>query len=230
MVLWPLLWPRAGARRAYAGLAGLALAAAVGIALWLQINSPWSPRHPRVAEPLYVVDAGARRAWRVSPFEPDSWTRAVLTADGGKIGRMDFPSFRKPVWAASARPVSVAAPPIDITRAQDGTITVRAGIDPGAALRLDLSCDTVVASTSVDGKPAPILGEPGKWSHIDWQAARGVALAFKPVGHGVLDLRYAEYIPSWPASAAPLPPMPADLMAWDRSGSTVATGKLRSTW
>ena len=50
------------------------------------------------------------------------------------------------------------------------------------------------------------------------------------LGHGALDIRYAEYTPAWPAAAKPLPPMPADLMAWDMSGSEVATGTLRSTW
>ncbi|HEY7852271.1 MAG TPA: hypothetical protein VIB82_04805, partial [Caulobacteraceae bacterium] len=227
MSLWPALWPRA--RLVNASLAAACLAGAIGVALWLHFTNPWSARYPRVAEPLYVVDAG--HAWRVSPFEPDPWTTAVLEADGGKVSRLNFPTFRRPLWAAPASSIVLAPPEIDITRTAAGAIAVHAAMAPGATLDLDLKTDAVVLAGAVDGKPAPILGRPGKWTHLNWQAAPdGVTAAFKPVGHGALDIRYAQFTPGWPSAAKPLPAMPAPLMAWDMAGSTVVAGTLRSTW
>ncbi|HEY2178418.1 MAG TPA: M20/M25/M40 family metallo-hydrolase [Caulobacteraceae bacterium] len=225
--LWPVLWPRA--RMVNAGLAGAVLLAALAIALAVHFTSPWSARHPRAAEPVYIVDDG--RAWRASPLEPDRWTAAVLEADGGRLGRVEFPTFEQPLWAAPARPVPLAAPAIDITRAADGTIAVHAAMAPQAMLRLDMGTDTSVTAGAIDGKAAPILTQPGKWTHLVWQAAPdGVTVAFMPIGHGTLQVRYALFTPSWPPTATPLPPMPANLMAWDRAGSTVVVGIVRSTW
>jgi hypothetical protein len=229
MSLWPLIWPRA--RGASAIIAAACLVGALGVAIGLHVSSPWSPRYPQVAEPLYVADEGAARAWRVSPFAPDRWTAAVLAADGGKASRVTFPTFRRPAWAAPAGAIPLPAPAIEITKAADGTVIVHAGMAPGATLHLDLKTDAVIIAGAVDGKAAPILDQPGKWSHLVWQAApSGVTAAFRPIGHGALDIRYAEYTAGWPVAAKPLPPMPAKLMAWDMSGSTVATGALRSIW
>ncbi|MGH7024785.1 MAG: M20/M25/M40 family metallo-hydrolase [Caulobacteraceae bacterium] len=230
LALWPLLWPWSGARGAAAGLGAVALVGALGIALWLHFTSPWSPRHPAVAEPLYVVDEGSGHAWRVSPFEPDRWTRGVLSADGGTIDLVRFPTFAKPAWAAAAMPRAVLAPAIAVTKAADGTIDVRARFDPTSTLRLDLRADTVVTDGATQGKPTPILTRPGQWTHFVWRASRELSISFRPVGHGALDIRYADFTPQWPAGAKPLPPMPADLMAWDMAGSSVATGASRSTW
>lgn len=230
MALWPLIWPRPNAPRTAAGLAVVVLCLALGVSLWLRFTSPWTPRYPSVAEPLYVIDQGGRHAWRVSPFAPDPWTRHVLSADGGTIGQVNFPTFQKAVWAAPARPVSVPAPAITVTKAADGTVTVHADMAPRTTLRLDLRCSTVVTGGSVEAEPTPMLGKPGGWTHVNWEAARSLTIAFKPVGHGALDVRYAAFTPGWPAGAAPLPAMPPALMAWDMAGSSVATGALRSTW
>jgi len=228
LALWPLLWPRPGSRAAQMGVALFALAAAVGVALTLAFTSPWTVRHPNVAEPLYVIDDG--HAWRVSPFEPDAWTRAMLRADGGKIGRASFPAFRGPVWAAPAAAVTVAAPAVDLARAADGTIQIKAAADPRATLHLDVKTDAVVASGAVDGRSTPMLTEPGRWTHFVWGPGTPLAIAFKPVGHGTLEVRYAVWTPDWPAGAKPLPTLPPRLMAWDMAGSTVTAGALRSTW
>jgi len=230
LALWPLMWPRPGARGAYAAVAAVVLVGALGISLWLHFTDPWSARHPRVAEPLYVVDEGSGHAWRVSPFPPDPWTKAVLSADGGKIERVQFPTFTDPAWAAPAAAAPVPAPAIEVTKAADGTINVHATLDPASTLRLDLRSDTLVTGGTAQGKPAPMLSEPGKWTHFVWQASTGLTVSFKPVGSGGLDIRYAAFTPAWPAAAKPLPAMPRALMAWDRSGSSVATGVSRSTW
>ena len=230
LALWPLLWPRPGSRAASMTLAVFALAGALGISLWLHFTSPWTARHPRVAEPLYVLDQNDGHAWRVSPFEPDPWTSAMLTADGGKVRRVNFPTFSKPVWAAPAGAATVPAPAIDVTRAVDGTINVKAVTDPRTTLHLDLKSDAVITGGTADGKPAPMLTEPGKWTHFIWRASSGLTVSFKPLGRGTLDVRYAAFTPAWPAGAKPLPAMPSDLMGWDLAGSSVAIGAMRSTW
>jgi hypothetical protein len=192
MSLWPALWPRA--RLVNASLAGASLVGALLIALWLHFTSPWSARHPRAAEPLYIVSNG--HAWRASPLAPDPWTAAVLSADGGRVRRVDFPGFSRPLWAAPAAPVTLVPPAIDIARAADGTITVHAAMAPRAMLRLDMRTAASVTAGAVDGKAAPILGQPGKWTHLIWQAAPdGLTAAFRPIGHGALEIRYAQFTP-----------------------------------
>jgi len=230
LALWPLLWSRPGSRTASISLAGLTLAGALGISLWLHFTSPWTPRHPRVAEPLYVVDEGGGHAWRASPFEPDSWTNAMLTADGGKVRLVAFPTFQKPLWAAPATSAPMPAPTFEVARAADGAINVSVAADPGATLHLDLRTDAVVRGGTAQGMPAPMLAEPGKWTHFIWRASKGLTIRFQPIGHGTLDIRYAAFTPAWPAGAKPLAAMPANLMAWDMAGSSVAAGALRSTW
>ncbi|MEO8926093.1 MAG: M20/M25/M40 family metallo-hydrolase [Caulobacteraceae bacterium] len=228
LTLWPLAWPASFERRRWAPGA-LALVAGLAIALFMRSTSPWSPRHPQAAEPLYVVDAGAGRAWRASPVALGPWSRAVLTADGGTIGVLRMAGLPRPIAAAPARVVPVAAPAITVERAADGTVTLRA---PWAAdmlaLRLDLRSDTLVTGASIDGQPAPILGAPGRWTHLRWQAApEGLTVSFKPAGPGYLEMRWSQYLAGWPPAATPLPPLPADVMAWDMAGATVASGARR---
>lgn len=143
---------------------------------------------------------------------------------------MSLATFSKPVWAAPARPAAAPAPKIAVSKSADGTITMSAAINPTSILHFDLLTDTAVTSGTVQGRPTPILVEPGKWTHFVWQASSGMAVTFRPRGHGFLDVRYSDYTPGWPAGAKPLPAMPAGLMAWDMSGSSVATGAMRSTW
>jgi hypothetical protein len=225
LVLWPLAWPSPGARKRFAPGA-LALFGGLAIALFMHAASPWSPRHPQAAEPLYVVNAQSGRAWRADQVAPGAWSRGVLTADGGAVRALRLPGLSQPVAAAPARPVPADAPPIEVMRGADGTVTLRV---PWAvnllALRLDLLCGAPVTGAAVDGKPAPILKRPGHWTHLRWQAApAGLTVSFKPAGPGVLTMRWAEYLAGWPSAARPLPSMPADVMGWDMAGATVAVG------
>ncbi|MDQ2860079.1 MAG: M20/M25/M40 family metallo-hydrolase [Pseudomonadota bacterium] len=228
VVLWPLAWPGPFERWRLASGAG-ALIAGLAIALFMNVTSPWSPRHPQAAEPLYVVNAQSGRAWRADAVAPGAWSRAVLTADGGTIGALHLPGLAPSIAAAPARAVSVSAPTIVVTRGIDGTVTLRA---PWAAnvlaLRLDLRCDTLVTGAMVDGQPTPILNVPGHWTHLRWQAApEGLTVSFKPAGPGTLTMRWAQYLDGWPLAAIPLPPMPSDVMGWDMAASTVAVGARR---
>ncbi|HEY2661032.1 MAG TPA: M20/M25/M40 family metallo-hydrolase, partial [Caulobacteraceae bacterium] len=231
LVLWPLMGPAAASRRlSLAPAAGL-VALGVGLSLWLHFTTPWSPRHPRAAEPCYLVDHDSGQAYRISPFMPDRWARDVLTADGGAIGMHAFPGFRRDAWAAPARAVKAEAPPINLAQAIDGTVTLHAGLGHASELALDLRVDAPVRDARLNGEPVAILAKPGQWVHLRWQAApEGVSASFKPLGHGTVEVRYAAYTPSWPADAKPLPPMPNAVMAWNMAGSTIVTGTLRSNW
>ena len=154
----------------------------------------------------------------------------MLTADGGKVRLVAFPTFQKPLWAAPATSAPMPAPTFEVARAADGAINVSVAADPGATLHLDLRTDAVVRGGTAQGMPAPMLAEPGKWTHFIWRASKGLTIRFQPIGHGTLDIRYAAFTPAWPAGAKPLAAMPANLMAWDMAGSSVAAGALRSTW
>jgi hypothetical protein len=228
LALWPLAWPAPTERRRYLPGAA-ALVAGMGIALFMGLTSPWSARYPQAAEPLYVVNAQSGQAWRASPIAPGPWSRGVLTADGGKVGRIRIPGLSRPIDAAPARAVPLGPPAIDATRAADGTVTMHAPLAKDVlALRLDLLCDTPVTDASVNGKRAAVFSSPGRWTHLRWQAAPdGLTVSFKPVGPGVLKMRWAEYLDHWPIGAIPLPPMPADVMGWDMAGSTVLVGARR---
>jgi len=228
LALWPLVWPAPTERRPYAPGAA-ALMAGLGIALFMRLTSPWSARYPQAAEPLYVVGVQSGKAWRASQVAPGPWSLSVLTADGGRIGQLRVPGLSRPIAAAPARAVPFIPPAIEVERAPDGTVTLRAPWSGDLlTLRLDLRCDTPVAEARVNGKPTRILNPPGRWTHLRWQAARGgLAISFKPVGPGVLEMRYAEYLDHWPMGAIPLPPMPADVMGWDMAGSTVLVGARR---
>jgi hypothetical protein len=232
LVLWPLAWPRDESTRWAYAPGALALAVGVGIGAWMHMSSPWTPRHPQAAMPLYVTEDG--RAWRMSPLEPLGWGRDVLTADGGAIERRPWPGGdgREMVYAARAKPIALAAPAITVTKGADGTITLSAPMPAGVErLSLTLKTDTMANDVQVDGRKVPLLATPGKASNLDWYAApEGVTVSFKPAGPGALDVGYAYWLKGWPADARPLPPRPAKAMIWDRGGSTVATGRLRSTW
>ena len=232
LAVWPLAWPDDRPRLTRfapgAALAALGLALALG----LHFTSPWSPRHPRAAEPYYVLDRDQGRAYRASPFEPDPWARAVLTADGGGVSRLALPAIRRPVWAAPAAAIADrTTPPIGLTRSADGRLTLTGGLDPGQRLDLALESDAPLTEMLVAGRPAPILRQSGQWARLTFERPlQAATLSFKPAGHGSLQVQYARYAPGWPAGVKPLPPMPADAMAWDRAGSTVVVGRLNVRW
>ena len=129
---------------------------------------------------------------------------------------------------------AVATPPRDIAliRGADGTVTLHVALPPGAtALNLDVKVSSPVTDVTVAGKPTAILTHPGEWTHLRWQAApEGVSVTFKPMGPGAISLDYGVVLDHWPVDAKPLPAMPPNIMAWDRSGSTVLIGARTLTW
>ena len=237
MPVWPLT--QLGERERYWSwaLAAFTLACGLGVDLWLNLTPPWSPRHPEAAEPLYVVDEGGK-AWRVAPRPLAPWTIKVLVADGGAYEERAFPGVAVPgvpatqFGGAPARAVATPTRDVTVTRGADGVVTIRAVPPPGAAaLNLDLKVSALVGGVTVAGKPAAILSHPGEWSHVRWQAApEGVTLTFRPTKPGSVSVDYGMVLDHWPIDAKPLPAMPPNVMAWDRSGSTVLVGARTLTW
>ena len=176
---------------------------------FLHLTSPWSARHPRAVEPLYLVEATSGRAWRIAGVAPDAWTKAVLKADGGAIGRRTFPTFDLPVAAAPARPVAAAPPAITLQRASDGTASLHVAPAAGAdRFTLDLRADTPVAAVTLDGQPLAILPRPDRPARLVWFGSDAAFdLRFHPAGHGgSRPSPTAEQFPTWPARGdAPAP-------------------------
>ncbi len=231
--LWPLAWvrpDRAATPSAFAPGAAI-LAVGLGVALWLNVTDPYSPRHPRAVTPLYVVDHDGGRSWRVSPFKPDPWTRGVLGADGGAIAERAIPGFKDKVWAARAVNVAAAPPDISAGGNADGTVSLRARASADTSLELELKIDAPTAWVRLNGRPVTLATVPGAPIFIRWSAAPdGLVLTFKPTRPGVLSVTYAAYRRGWPAAAKPLPPLPAKMMAWDMFGSTVMVGTTSARW
>jgi hypothetical protein len=230
MLLWPLAWPQTPQRLA---LAPGALVLVVGLAIVavLRLTSPWSARHPRAVEPQYLVEAGSGRAWRISRLAPDRWTLAALSADGGAVGWRRFAGLAKPVLAAPAAPVPAAAPQIGLSREPDGDVSL--ALTPARdaeSVSLELSVDAKVTRVRLDGRPVALLRQSGQTSRLTWFCDQPFRLSFTPSAPGALSLSYAQTLPGWPTAAKPLPPMPADDMAWDRARATVAIGAARLAW
>ncbi len=229
--LWPLAWGRPD-RAAFAAFAPGAAILVVGLSvLRLNFTDPYSPRHPQAVMPLYVVDRQGGRSWRVSPFKPDPWTRDVLGADGGATAERAIPGFEDKVWAAPAANVAAVAPDVSAGRNADGTVSVRARASAVTSLDLELKIDAPTAWVRLNGRPLTLATGPGAPIFIRWSAAPdGVLLTFKPTRPGTLSMSYAAYRRGWPAPSKPLPPLPANLMAWDMFGSTVAVGTTNARW
>ncbi len=228
---WPLVQPEDDQSRALGLAPGVLLVAGgLGVALYLHLTNPYSPRHPEVTEPLYVVDHDTGKAWRVSPFKPGPWVQnAVLRADGGAVERRTLPTYSQPVWAAPAKPVAAAAPDVGLSHNPDGTLTLHARADADETLDLELKIGAVARGAMLNGKPIDLPATANAPIFIRWSASpEGVTLTFKPSGPGALKLGYAAYRPQWPAEAKPLPYRPAELMDWDMYGSTVVTGTLNA--
>jgi hypothetical protein len=236
LLLWPIAWRADPHDRPWITASDTLLVVALCMALWEHWTSPWSARHPRADMPLYVVDQTGGGAYRFSPFKPDRWVASILKADGGSIVRRAFPGISanggpREGWAAPAR--AAGAPPvvISVIRGRDGVVTIKAPVPADGRLDLQLRTSAEVSDARIDGRPAAILAKAGDWTRMVWQAApEGVSVSFKPAAPGAVEIRYAEWIPAWPAGAAPLPAPPRNAMAWSYAGATVVTGAQKVAW
>lgn len=231
--LWPLAQPGEGAPPARR-LGGLLLVAGLVVLAVVRFASPYSPRSPLATDVVYLLDQDAGRAWRIDlmPGEPDAWTRAALTGDGGKIERLRHWLIPRPVEAAAARPVALPQPVITLTRRPDGALVLHAQPLPGGRIfTVRLSPDTPVTLAAVNGVAANIRMQPGGWTHVSCEgAAEGLDLVLAPAGPGRVQVRYVDTLERWPAGVQPLPSRPAAVMAFGGSDATLVAGSRAFAW
>ncbi len=225
LTLFPLLWPGSGELWTLA-LGGAALAACLGLTLFIRLHDPASPRYPRPTDALYVADPAAGRFYRASPMaQLDGWTAGVLDADGGSIQREPLePMFGSGHWA-KARPIVAAAPQVSIEKAHDGWVVIHlASRGPARQLRLDLRTAQHPRTARINGLDVQLSSRPGAWTRVVWNAPAHEGLTLTLEGAGAIETRWAAVSDGWPADAAPLPPRPANAMPWQNSDSTAVIG------
>jgi hypothetical protein len=230
LLIWPLAQPDEGAPPAR--LVGPALLiAGLAVLIAVRVNHPFDARHPDVTYVGYHIDQDASRAWRFSNApKRDAWTDAALSADGGKIGKVSHWSFRRPVDAAPAPFIQEPPPQVTLDKQADGSLRLRVLPPPGArVMLLTLKPNTPLTIEQVSGAAEHIVLKPGGDTIVQWAAAP-VDLVLRPGGPGKLELGYLATLERWPATAKPLPPRPANLMAWDTSDSTSLTGRRSFSW
>jgi hypothetical protein len=224
LVVAPVMWG-GGRRQALVG-AGL-LVLGLGLALAVRLTDPSSPRQPRATEVLYVADADDGHFWRVGAASPtDAWTKAVLEADGGKAHAGELRGLGDRLSLAPARPIAVARPNASLTADATGRTTLHlVQAADSEKLILSIRSDRPVAAATVAGQRVPmqarrisiIWSAPGKPTDMVFEAPPGARL----------DIKVSEVRETWPKDAKPLPPRPADAMAWGDSDTTVSMATVR---
>ena len=223
--LFPLLWPSGDARRLLAA-GGLAIAIGLGLVLFIRFTAPWSPRHPRPTEAVYVADLDQGRFLRVSPLQGlDGWTTEAL---GSGVRRIRLSPADPEVYASTAPPVAASRPEVSMTRDDAGRVTIRlAAPSPARQLRLDLKGAGPLVHASVNGAPAALSAKAGQWTHLRWDAAAdGLTVAFD-AAPGPVEARWGVRTDGWPRDAPALPQRPADAMPWNNSDSMLVVGSAR---
>ena len=232
LVIWPLAQTEEGAPPArlvgpVLVLIGLAVTVAV------RIENPYDARHPQASFVAYQIDQDAKKAWRISATpERPAWSEAVLTADGGALGKIKLGNTSRVVDAAPAPYVDTPAPEFAFSKDPDGQIRLHVAPPPGARLiALKLKPDTAATVTSVAGVPIRLVMKPGADTRLNWSAAQpGFDIVIRPGGPGKLAVGYSVTEERWPAMAKPLPPRPADVMPFDVSDSTLLVGARSFSW
>lgn len=232
LVIWPLAQPDEGARKGLVVGSAL-LIAGLTVTLFVRSDDPWNARFPQATYVGYQIDQDTGRAWRFSPtFDQSTWTQNALRGDGGAIVLQDHWSWREPMRAARARPVTTPPPEISVQQALDGTLNLTAlAPNDASTLTLRVRSTTAARLTAVNGVPSELALPAGKWVQVSWATARyPLSLAIRPAGSGQLDVRYMVTVDRWPTGVTALPPRPADLMPWDSSDSTFVVGTRAFTW
>ncbi|HYF22434.1 MAG TPA: M20/M25/M40 family metallo-hydrolase [Caulobacteraceae bacterium] len=229
--LWPLaaVWTRA--KGAGAASAALLLGGVAAVAVVACCPRP-SPRHPQAVQAFHLAEPSAGRYWRASALDAlDPWSARALAAGGGKTARTDLPAaFVEDGWRAPVRPFSAQAGQARLVR-EGERVAVTVLPAAGRELRLSIRTDVPVRAVAVQGRPLKLLGEPGEWSKVRWQApAGGVTVAFTPERAGTVELRWAEVRDGSPPDAPPLPPRAPHLAPWGLSDTTVVVGEARLAW
>ena len=231
-VLWPLAQPDEGAERGVI-VGTMLLAGGLALTVVVRTEEPWSARYPQASYVGYLVDQDTGRAWRFARRSDETdWSRQVLAAEDGEAPLLKHWSWRSAQRAAPAPPVAEPSPQVSLTKRADGTVRLAVVPPPGArTLTLQLRARTAAEAVTLAGVPINLALPAGKWVTVAWQApGKAPDLVIRPSGRGRLDVRYNALLERWPQGVAPLPPRPADVMAWDTSDSTFVTGTRAFTW
>jgi len=242
MLAAPVVWPLAAADEpegASLWPAGLLFAISAAIAAALHLTSPWTPRHPDAAEPIFVIDPAAHTAWRASQQPLDAWTRGLLSAEGGRVGARSFAFSPDPIDAAPAAYQAAAEPDVKATAGPGSAVTIVATPHPGAGrLVLALSSAAQIDGVSLNGQPVidhprgsapkPYGVRPGALGAVIWTSPQTLTLTLHTANPQSLKIGVTEIHDRW-MSAKPLPPTPPKEQMWDEAGSTYVVGQARVT-
>ena len=232
LLLFPLLWPAREDRPALA-ICAIALLGLVFLDLFLRVYVPWTPRHPRPIEVVYVAEMNRGRFLRASPLpELEPWTKSILEADGAPIRLLSLPPFAQQAYVGPGWPVSVQRLDILEIRKHQKTTTLR--ITPGGQPRdvyLEMQSSTAISGMTINGLKGVDELKPDVWTIIRWHAPRQpLVIFFNSPLETSFKIRYAQVNDGWPSDAPPLQQLPKDTMPWDSSGSTVLVGSTRYRW
>ena len=230
-LLWPLVQDDDRAPE-WAGF-GLLLAG-LAVTMLVRFDPPWTPRHPQATLVSYVQDADTGKAYLATPMTKlDPWTVSALAAGGGRLTHMDIPVFGAgKAWTAPSPAISASAPAFILQDLKDGSYALTATPPPGSrSFSLEITSDTVIQATALNGAPIKVLNKPGTATRIHLTAMpKGLVLTFRPVGPGELQVRYSATSEGWPTGAKPLPPRDDRTMAFDLSDSTTVVGSKKFSW
>ena len=235
-VLWPVLMPETP-DRAPLWPAGVLMAISLTIAAVLHLTSPWTPRHPNNAEPIFVIDPASHQAWRTSLTPLDDWTRCLLTAEGGAIKPHSFAFWPDPLNAASATYTPVEPPAVTAAVGPDGKVTLTATPQAGSArIILRLRSATGLDGVYVGGAraieqrrgraPKPFALAAGQWGAVLWTAPDGMTMTLHTADPAHLEINATEIYDRW-MSVRPLPPTPPKEQMWSQAGSTYVVGQVK---
>lgn len=233
LLLWPLAQPAEDQKGARMAAVAVILLGVVAVAI-VRFDPPWTARHPQATHIAYYLEPEAGRALRISesPALAD-WTRQALAADGAPVQRVKLPAHYAPkLWAAKAAPVPAAPVAAEFARQPNGAL--RLLLTPPAGVRnlsLTINPRNRLTNVAINGRPLRMAtGSTGSF-RVHWTGSDApLSLTFRADGPGALQADYAAVIDHWPAGAKPLPPRPADLMAFGASDSTIIGGARRFTW
>jgi len=232
LTLWPLAQTEEGAPPAR--LVGPALIlAGLAVTVAVRFNHPYDARHPQATYVSYRLDQDTHKAWRYSDApERTAWSDAVMTAGGGKIGKLKVGSRGRQVDAAPSPYIDMPAPDLTFAKGADGRLTVHVVPPPGVrVIQLRLVANTAATLVGAGGAPVHLPMTPGGDTLIQWAAAQqGFDLIIQPGGPGKLTLQYDATLERWPDGVPPLPKRPANLMGFDMSDSTLMEGTRTWTW
>jgi hypothetical protein len=192
---------------------------------------------PGLTQAIYALDhtaANEPHAYRIDALPRlDPWAQAVLTSDGDQPAHRKLRAFPTTVlWSSTARLTPLPAPGLVIAPGA-GVETITATPSDAGIEATDILVKPSFAFSTVtlDGRPAHLKGEPGRWAEISYQAppASGVTVVVPTPAHGTLDVRVRQIRDGWPPGLAP-PPKPRNRMGFGLSDKTEVVVRTQAGW